>query len=372
MIDAFAIVNSSNGRYHVPGMEDHRPIGAFSFLGRYRIIDFPISNLSNSNIDHIQVYVSQNPRSLAEHVGSGKNYDINNKRGKLQLLFNQDSKVNEIYNTDIAAYMANIQYIERAYQPYVIITAGNMVFRQDYQELLEEHVASGADISLLYHKVDNAKEHYRVSAVLELNRQKGVRSIHRNDLAKDDRNIFMDTYVMSRNLLAKLVREAASKSSIYNLSDIINIDMEQLDVRGIQHKEKYFASVYDFRSYFEANLELLNPERASELFSSEWPFYTATTDAPPAHYFKGAKVVNSMVANGSLIEGTVENSILGRDVQVKKGAVVKNCVILGHTVVGEGVHLENQVMDKWAMVLHAKEIVAPPENPGYIRRNDVV
>lgn len=372
MINAFAIVNSSNGRYHVTGLEDYRPIGAFSFLGRYRIIDFPVSNLSNSSIDHIQVYVSQNPRSLAEHLGNGQNYNINLKRGKLELMFNQDSRQNAIYDTDIRTYNNYLEHIERAHEPYVIITGGNQIFKQDFQEILEQHVESGADISMLYHKVSNAKEHYRVQSVLQLNRQKGVKSLHRNDFTKDEANIFMDTYIMKRDLLVQLVHEALKLSSIYTLQDIIELKMDDLDVRGIQHKGAYFAPIYDFRSYYEANSELLDPAVADTLFEDNWPIYTATTDACPVRYFATAKVRNSTIANGSLIQGTVENSVVGRDVRIEEGAIVRNCVILSHSVIGKGVHLENQVVDKWAMVVHAKEIVASRDEPGYIRRNDTL
>ncbi len=372
MIDAFGIVTASNGRYHIAGMEDYRPIGSFSFLGRYRIVDFPVSNLSNSGIDRIQVYVSQNPRSLAEHLSSGQNYNINNKRGKLQLLFNQDSKVNDIYNTDVAAFLSNIDILERMKQPYVVITAGNMIFRQDFQQALQQHVDSGADVSLLYHRTNKADEGYRNCAVLELNRQKGVKAIRQNDGSAKDRSIFMDTYIMSRERLISLLYDAKEQSSIFNLTDILNRESESLDVRGIQHKHPYFAAVYDLLSYYKANLELLDYAEARELFSDAWPFYTQTTDSCPVQYCKGAKVTGSMVANGTVIEVTVENSVIGRGVEIRKGAVVKNCLILGHSVIGENVYLENQIVDKWAKVINVKELKADPEYPGYIRRNDVL
>ena len=372
MIDAFGIVTASNGRYHVEGMEDYRPIGSFSFLGRYRIVDFPISNLSNSGIDRIQVYASQNPRSLAEHLSNGQRYNINAKRGKLQILFNQDSRVNAIYNTDIAAYLDNIEVIERMQQPYAVITAGNMVFQQDYQQALQQHVESGADVTLLYHKTDKADIGFRNCALLHLNRQKGVKSIHINDGSSASGNVFMDTYIMSKEILLKLIHDAKKHSSIFNLTDILNLENESLDIRGLQHKGSYFAAVYDLLSYYRANMELLEYAQARQLFSSSWPIYTQTTDACPVHYFEGAKVLNSMVANGSKIYGTVENSVIGRGVEVRKGAVVKNCLILGHSVVGEGVHLENQVVDKWAQIVNVKELIADPNCPGYVRRDDIL
>ena len=188
MSSVLGIITSSGNQIRVEGLQDYRPIGAFSFLGRYRVIDFPVSNFSNSGMDRIQVYVGQNPRSLAEHLGNERVYNINPKRGKLQLLFNQDSRVNDIYNTDVAAYMENIKVIERAPQEYVVITPGYMIFKQNFYELLKTHIESGADVTLLYQKVENAKESYRNCSTLELNRQKGVTAIARNPGTAKEKN----------------------------------------------------------------------------------------------------------------------------------------------------------------------------------------
>jgi glucose-1-phosphate adenylyltransferase len=371
MSRAFAIVNSYGRHTDVKGMQDYRPVSAFMFCGRYRLIDFALSNLSNSGIDRIQVYVGQNPRSLAEHLADGRIYNLNAKRGKLQLLFNQDSNENDIYNTDVAAYRANLDIIERAKQPYVIITPGYMVFRQNFEDFLQAHIDSGADITLLYHKVNNAKEHYRNMNILNLNRQKGVKSIENNKGTADERNISMSTLVMSKDLFISLINKAAKTSSVYRLIDIINDELENLDVRGYQHKG-HFAAVYDFRSYYGANMELLDVDEAKELFSDDWPFYTQTTDAAPVHYFPGGKAHHSMIANGTHVEGVIENSIIGRDVTIMKGAYIKNSIILGHDLIGENAHIENQVIDKWVKIIHAKEIVAPDDDPGYIRREDML
>lgn len=371
MASVYGIVTSSGSHFKVEGLQNYRPIGAFSFLGRYRIVDFALSNLSNSNIDRIQVYVTQNPRSLAEHVGTGSHYNINSKRGKLQLLFNQDSRVNEIYNTDIASYRANQEIIGRMYQEYVIITPGYMVFKENFSRLLEEHIASGADVTLLYHKVNNAKSSYCGLDVLTLNRQKGVKSIERNSGTADDKNIFMDTFVMTNKLFVELINRAAKLSSVFTLTDILNELNEELDIRGSQHKG-FFAAITDFKSYYDANLELLDREKAEQLITEDWPIYTQTTDSCPVHYFEGCRVKNSMVANGCLIEGAVENSVIGRGVEIREGALVKNCVVLGHSVIDKDVHIENQVIDKWAQIRHVKELIADPEKPGYVNRDDIL
>ncbi|MDO4340582.1 MAG: glucose-1-phosphate adenylyltransferase subunit GlgD [Eubacteriales bacterium] len=371
MAKAFGIVTSSATHIKVEGMQDYRSLGAFSFLGRYRVIDFPISNMSNSGIDRIQVYARRKPRSLAEHLGTGRHYNINSKRGKLQLLFSETSSANDFYNTDIAAFYENIEIIERMHQPYVVIAPNYMVYTQNFDSLLETHISSGADITLLYHKVDNARDSYLNCDVLNLNRQKGVESIAKNRGNEDERNIFMDTYVLKKDLFVELIRKAKKLSSMYTLPQIVNIECENLDVRGIAHRG-YFATITDFKSYFDANLALIDFNQATDLFDPEWPIYTRTTDSCPTQYFDGAEVKNSVVSNGCLIEGSIENCVVGRGCQIKKGAVVKNCVVLANSIIGEDVHIENQVVDKWAQVIHAKEIVADPQKPGYIRRDDII
>ena len=146
MYKAFGIINFAGNHIQVNGVQDYRPVGAFSFLGRYRIIDFPISNMSNSGIDNIQVYVRRKPRSLTEHLGTGRHYNINSKRGKLNIMYAEDGQVGNIYSTDIAAYIDNLDCIERMSQPYVVIAPSYMIYTADYSEFLNAHVESGADI----------------------------------------------------------------------------------------------------------------------------------------------------------------------------------------------------------------------------------
>ena len=371
MCEAFGIVNYEGPNVLVKGMQDYRPVSAFSFLGRYRMIDFPISNLSNSGVDRIQVYVKANPRSLIEHLGTGRHYNINSKRGKLHILTAEDMSANSAYNSDICTYMFNMQSIEEAPDPYVIITASNMIFRADYAELLDQHIKSGADISILYKNVDNAKESFINCDVLNLNRQKGVLSIDQNHGNYKNRAVSCGTYILSKELFISLVKKAANTSSMYWFKDIINDECPELDIRGISLRG-FFACVSDFKSYYDANISLLDFDKAKDLFNSEWPIYTRTNDSCPTHYYGTAEIRNSVVSNGCQVEGTIENSILGRGCIIHKGAVIKNSVVLAGAEIGEGVHVENQVVDKLAKILHVKEVVSDPALPGYIKRGDII
>ena len=371
MARAFGIVTSSGTHIKVEGLQQYRPIGAFSFLGRYRVIDFPISNMSNSGIDRIQVYVKRKPRSLVEHLGTGRHYNINSKRGKLQLMFSQNSSENDVYNTDISAFAENIEFIERMREPYVIIAPSYMVYAANYSELLQAHIDSDADITLLYHSVDNARESFLNCDILNLNKQKGVESIEKNRGSAQKRNIFMDTYIMKKDLFIELIHKSRKTSSVYTLLDIVNASCEDLDIRGVSHRG-YFAAISDFNSYYESNLSLTDIKTAQNLFVPDWPIYTKTNDSCPTQYFETGTAKNSVVSNGCLIEGEIDHSVIGRGCIIKKGAVVKNCIVLSDAYIGENVHVENQVIDKHAKITHAKELSASEDRPGYVRRNDTL
>ena len=340
---AFGIINFAGNHIKVDGLQDFRPVGAFSFLGRYRIIDFPISNMSNSGIDNIEVFIRRKPRSLTEHLGTGRHYNINSKRGSLNIMYTEHGQIGDIYSTDITAYMENIECLEEMPHEYVVIAPSYMVYKADYSEFLDAHIESGADISMMYHSVDNAKDAFLNCNALNINKQKGVLAIEPNHGNAKNRNISMDTYVMSKELLLKLIHSSKSMSS---------------------------AIINDFNAYYQANMSLVDLNNAGSLFDKDWPIYTHTNDSCPTQYFEGSKVTSSVVSNGCLIEGTVENSIIGRGCVIKSGAIVKNCIISADVVIGKGVHAENLVVDKHARLIRGKRIIAAPEKPGYVKRGD--
>ncbi|MEG0410953.1 MAG: glucose-1-phosphate adenylyltransferase subunit GlgD [Erysipelotrichaceae bacterium] len=369
MCNAFGIVNFEGTNVNVSGLQDHRPVGAFSFLGRYRLIDFPISNMSNSGVNHIQVYVKRKPRSLIEHLGTGRHYNINSKRGKLHILYGEHTVESSFYNHDIAAFRANMNAIEEVNYPYVIIVPSYMIYTMDYSELLEKHISSGADISMVYHSVDNAKEAFINCDVLNVNKQKGVLSIDKNRGNYKSRNISLETYVLSKELFIELVNKAANTSSLYSFRDIVNEECSELDIRGVLHRG-YLAAINDFKSYYNANMGLIEYDTIMELFDEEWPIYTRTNDSPPTQYFESSKVSHSVVSNGCAIEGEIENSVIGRGCVVKKGAVIKNSVILPGVYIGEDVQVDGVVVDKKAKITRMKELKADKNNPMYVKRND--
>ncbi|MEE8885897.1 MAG: glucose-1-phosphate adenylyltransferase subunit GlgD [Eubacteriales bacterium] len=373
MCDALGIITSSANRLRVEGLQDYRPMGAFSFAGRYRVIDFPISNMSNSEIDRIQVYVRENPRSLAEHLSNEHAFNINSKKGKLQVLFSNSNVTNDIYNTDVAAFAENLDIIARSPQTYVVLAPSYMIYTQDYNELLKQHIESGADITCLYQHVNNAKDHFLNCNTLTLNKQKGVLAVDKNRGTAQSRNISLNTYVMKKDLFVDLIQKSQKYSSVYTMAQTIDeaAKNDDYDVRGVLHKG-YLATCSDFKSYYEANMDMLNLDVARNVFNPSWPIYTVTTDSAPTNYFETGSASNSLISNGCTIRGHVENSIIGRGVTIEEGAVVKNSVVLAYSKIGKGVEVDYQVVDKWAQVIHLEKVIGTPEKPGYIRRSDII
>ena len=369
MAKAFGIVTSSP-EHKVEGMQDYRPIGAFSFLGRFRVIDFPISNFSNSGINNIQVYISSKPRSLVAHIGTGRHYNINSKRGRIQIIVPNEDMVNPIYNTNINAFFSNIDYIRRQSREYVVIAPSCMVFAQNYDELLQDHVKSGADITLLYHKVFDAKEGYSTCNALTLDGEK-VTGISRNLGDEDTKDIFMESFVMKKDLLLDLMFAARETSSVYTLANIVNAKCGELNVRAVEH-HGFFAPITSLKTYHKANLDLIDVDESATLFGTDWPIYTRTSDSCPTQFYDEADVKNSLVSNGCEVKGSIEDSVIGRGVRIGKGASLKGCIVMAYAEIGENVVLQNQVVDKYARIVHENKILAEADAPGYIKHSDTL
>jgi glucose-1-phosphate adenylyltransferase len=200
-----------------------------------------------------------------------------------------------------------------------------------------------------------------------------VTSLEINRGNRQSQCVFMDTYVMKKSLFIDLVQRTAKYSSTYSLSQMLGvlIKREELEIRGVQHKG-FFASIDDLQSYYESNLSLLDPKNARDLFTDGWWIYTRTTDSNPSRIYDTSTVKDSMIANGCQIEGTVEHSVIGRAVHIGKGAVVRNSVILDHATIGDGVTVDAQIVDKYAKIIHTKELIGKPDHPGYVHRADTL
>ncbi len=366
---ALGIINFENSTANIEGLGEYRPVPAIAFLGRYRVIDFILSNMTNSGIDNVQVYCKEKPRNLIEHLGTGSHYNINSKRGKLRILYGEKSFSSPVYNHDIANFMLNMQYIEEDTNPYVIVAPSYFVYSLDFSAVLQQHIESKTDVTVLYTNTSNAKEEFLGCDILAMDKEKNVEAFEKNRGKKKSASVSLEAYVLSKKLFIELVKKASETSSLYWFKDILADSIGELVVRGYGVKG-FVACLNNLPSYFRATMSLRDRGTAKGLFKPGWPIYTQTNDSSPTKYGENCSVVGSVVANGCEIEGTVTDSVISRNVTIKKGAIVKDSIVLPGAYIGENAKLDHVVVDKYAIIHHVKELKGTEEAPVYVKRRD--
>lgn len=368
MSKVLGILNFESSEATVGGLSDFRTISAVSFLGRYRIMDFMMSNFTNSKIDDIQIHIKNFPRSVIEHV-QHTNYNINSKRGRIHILHGEKPVVSDFYNNDVSSFAANMQYIEDNSASYVIVAPSHFIYKQDFSEMLEYHIANNNDITVLYQSCNNAKENFIMCDTINFDSDKRVTAFHKNLGKYKNKDISLECYCMSKSLFIELVEKATVTSSLFWFKNIISDCVGELKVQGFQH-HGYAACINSLKAYYDTSMQVHNRKELHEMISDEWPIYTMTNDSCPTLYREEGTAINSIIGNGCEIEGTVINSVIGRGVIIKKGSVIKDSVILPGAFINKDVYIENTVVDRYAIVTHVKKIAGTKENPAYVKRRD--
>lgn len=348
----------------------HRGTQAFGFLGRYRIIDFVLSNMSNSGISEFQVYMSSKMRSTIQHVGTGDQYNINSKRGRLRLL-NSESGATSIYQHDVKAFTDNLRYIENSQKEFVLIAPSYFIYSQDFNKVEEYHVESGADITVLYKNITDAKNSFIGCDTLKFDANKRIVGFEENHGKYKNRQISLEAYFMKRELFIELIKRANKVSSLYWFKSILADVVGDYKIMGYAHRD-YVACINNVESYYKTQIDLIVPENRRLLFKPKWPIHTQTTDSSPTLYGPLAEVRGSLISNGSIINGSVENSVIDRDVVIDEGVVIKNSIILNGVTIRPGVTIENAIIDKETEIKNGIDIKGTDESPVYIKPREII
>lgn len=332
--DMLGVIDATTFHKDLDELTIHRSVAAIPFGGRYRLIDFILSNMVNSDIQSVAIFSKYQYRSLMDHLGSGRNWDLNRKRDGL---FFFPSTLHDKPVTGIGPledFAANLDFFTRSRQPYALVANAYTVYNMDFCPILDEHIESGKDIT---------------------------------ELKKN--GVSLDVYLLSRELLVELI-EKREETGYQTIRDAVNDLNSHYSVHSHNY-EGFAIQVNSIASYFEASKNLLNPSIWNRLFAKERPILTKVKDEPPARYSSASSVRNSMIANGCHIEGEVENSIIARGVKIGKGAVVKNCIIMQKSKVGENCVLEHVILDKDVLIEDGAQLIASEERPGVIRKGRV-
>lgn len=374
--EALGIIFPNSYDSLVPELVTERLMASISFASRYRMCDFMISSMVHCGIDNISILVRKNYHSLMDHLGSGREWDLTRKNGGLNIVPPYAQKQVKVYEGRIEALESIRGYLKKQTEKYVIMTDSNIAVNFDFNDLLHAHIESGADATVVYRKQEIPKPLIKQSTeALDLYYALGVNGdhvskIYINPTEKGEMNFCLNIYVVERELLIRMIDDAFVHGYTSFVRDILERQIEHLDVRGYCY-DGYVAEIHDMKSYFEENMKLLEEENLNALFSGN-QIYTKIRDDNPTRYINGSKAKNVMVADGCVIEGEVENSILFRGVHIGKGAKVKNCVLMQDTVVEDNASVEYVITDKDVTITEGKSLTGNDSFQVFVAKGQTV
>ena len=344
-------------------LTEHRALGSVTFLGRYGLMDFTLSNFSNSGIDSVAILADRNIHSVRSHIGSGQIWINNTKTGFQRFFFNEARFSSEKFNTDVANILANKDQFEDITADYVIVAPAFFIMSFDFRELIKNHIANNADVTILYHHSKNAADKYLNCDSLNIGANGRVTAFSKVNSSTKNANVSLETYVFNRETFRKIVSMTPQISEVYQIRDMVRycaeksfISLHSFAFNGL------VLPILNIQDYFKHSTYLFDFTNRQKLFKDEWPIYTTTHNTPPSLYGEKAKVTNSFVANGSVIKGKVINSIISRNVVVEEGAVVENSILFTNTVVGKKTHISYVVADKGAKICEKKELLGEKDS----------
>lgn len=346
-------------------MTKNRTMGSVMFGGRYRLIDFPLSNMVNSGISEVGVITKSNYQSLLDHLGSAREWDLARKKGGLYILPPFGNVESTLYRGRIEALYGAMSFIKHSKAKYVILSDCDVVTNIDYKPIVAAHIESGADITAVAHTGVYSSDDIKTSTVFNVDADKNVTSVLINPDISGTCTTSLNVFVMSMDFLIETVNDAMARGNVSFERNILQEKCRELKIK-IYEYDNYFSKLNSPESYFKSNMALLEPENARKLFVPKRSIYTKVSDNAPVKYDLDSKVSNSLVADGCIIEGEVENSVLFRGVKVGKGAKVKNCILMQGTVVGDNAELNYLITDKNVSICENHILTSSPQYPMYV------
>ncbi len=346
-------------------MTKNRTMGSVMFGGRYRLIDFPLSNMVNSGISEVGVITKSNYQSLLDHLGSAREWDLARKKGGLYILPPFGNVESTLYRGRIEALYGAMSFIKHSRAKYVILSDCDVVTNIDYKPIVAAHIESGADITAVAHTGVYSSDDIKTSTVFNVDTDKNVTSVLINPDISGTCTTSLNVFVMSMDFLIETVNDAMARGNVSFERNILQEKCRELKIK-IYEYDNYFSKLNSPESYFKSNMALLEPENARKLFVPKRSIYTKVSDNAPVKYDLDSKVSNSLVADGCIIEGEVENSVLFRGVKVGKGAKVKNCILMQGTVVGDNAELNYLITDKNVSICENHILTSSPQYPMYV------
>lgn len=364
MPDIMGLINLRDVNFYHE-LNANRPLAAVPYAGKFRLIDFTLSSLVNAGVGDIGILLPISSNSIMDHLRGGKEWNLAKIKDGLFYLPPDPDDLHVKEGCSINAYFKNMRFVDRGLKKYIIISFCDSAYNADFNQIMEEHESQKADITLVYTK--QFRNLNGRSRTLNIDKDGTVTKISSFGKTKIGDNLFLRCLIMECKIFKEIVTEAhaAGKDS---LCEEINARLGKLKVHGFLYTE-YVAKIDSLADYFRASMDLLNLDVWKELFfKGDRRIHTKVKNEIPTKYLDDAKVQNSLLANGAIVEGTVENSILSRRVTVGKGAIVRNSIIMQYSKIGEGAVLDGVVCDKSVIVSPGRVLKGTPEKPYYISK----
>jgi len=378
-MSASGIIFSNIHDNNIPELTSLRTIASVPFACRYRLIDFTLSNMVNSNIYKINLITHYNYQSLLDHIGSGKDWDLARRGGGIKILppfitgYSAGAKIVS-YDTRLEALKGVINSITRITDDYVVLSDCDVIANVDFSDMIEYHQKSGADMTIAVKTVELDKKGAKQWAIYQSDdsgRVTGVLCYPDGYEGKAD--IALSIIVMSTSYLRQIVMDSITHGYTSLTRDIIMRQCGRMNYR-IYRVDGYFSCITSFADYYKHSMDLLrSKEMRDSLFNvKNRPVYTKVRNSTPAYYSSSSTVKNSMVADGCVIEGTVENSIIFRGAKIGKNATVKNSIIMQDTIVSDGAFLNYVITDKNAVIRDGRMLCGAEEQPFYVSKGKML
>ena len=368
MNSVMGIIYTSKDEYALRELTSNRSVSALPVAARYRLIDFLLSNLVNSGVRNVGIMMQGNYQSLMDHLGSGKEWDLHTRNNGLFLLPPFRNNGNGAYAGIVDALKANMDYLRRSKQDTVLLMGGKVLFNACFDDMFKLHAETDAAITVMYSRLDPLTFDYSASSghdrsFVRMDDTGCVIDIEVNPNVINYGNILSDVMLIKRTLLMHLIDIAASHNYHDFNKDVLPslIKEEGLKVVGYRY-DGYLRRIETIKGYYNMSMDLLNPKIRRALTAAN-PVYTKTRDDPPSLYLPGASVKNSLVADGCIIEGTVENCVLFRGTHISKGARIKNSVIFQDCHIGKDCEIENAIFDKDIRIITGGRLVGFEQYP---------
>ena len=342
---AIGIILAGGNSSRMGELSAKRAVAAMPIVGSYRAIDFTLSNMTNSHIQKVAVYTQYNSRSLNEHLNSSKWWDFGRKQGGLYLFTPTITATNSYWYKGTAdALYQNINFLKSAHEPYVVIASGDAVYKLDYNKVLEEHIATGADITVVCKDIQPGEDDINRFGVVKLADDNRVISFEEKPIIAETNTASIGVYVVRRRQLIELLEACAAEGRSDFVNDIL-VRYKNVKKVYAYKLDSYWRNIGTIDSYYKTNMDFLKKDIRDYFFRQHPDVYSKVEDLPPANYNADAVVSNSLIASGSIINGTVEDSILFKKVYIGNNCVIKNSIILNDVHIGDNCYIENCIVE---------------------------